>query len=603
MNAKEKTASPRSALAVHFLPSDFEGFRLSNLAPGPFPAAALEAVDPRRAASLESPELPAAFPFDQLLLSASVQGAPFSASVKVRTAAGWSPWFSFGRFEPGRSASAPAKENTFGKVDTDILKLARKAAACRYRLEIEPSADPARLRCAAVCCTDSTLPYVPPARGAREKRLELKVPSLSQMAQKVAYAKDICSPTSVAMALRYLGAPAAPVKTAALARDYAAGLYGNWFFNTAYAGSLGYCSVLARLNSLEEARALLEAGAAVAASVTFGPGELRGAPLKQTRGHLLVLAGFTPAGDVIVRDPAAPSAASVRRVYRRADFARAWLGNKFGLAYVAAKDFRGLLAVKAPVTELYARPAETAEQRRRHIETQLVFNERVRLLGLAGPWARVQALEQPSLKDNGRRLAPYTGWLRAADLGFSLPRPHAAVVKSKTARAGAAELSMGVKLSHPAAVHGRHLHRLPSSGGAALRGRVLASAREFLGDKYYWGGRSAWGVDCSGLVNIAHRAWGVDLPRNAGDQLAVSRPVQPAALRPGDLIFSAKASRPKAIDHVMLYAGRGRLIEATMESGSVREITFEEKFGVPLGRVRNGSTAGTKVVYFGRVLE
>ncbi len=94
--------------------------------------------------------------------------------------------------------------------------------------------------------------------------------------------------------------------------------------------SLGLYAVLARLNTLDEARAFVEAGAPVVASVTFGPDELDNAPLKKTKGHLLVIAGFTAKGDVIAHDPAAPEEKTVERVYRRDQFARAWLGNKFG---------------------------------------------------------------------------------------------------------------------------------------------------------------------------------------------------------------------------------------------------------------------------------
>jgi hypothetical protein len=603
---KKSPPPPRSATLVHFLPGDFEGFRRVNLEPLAYPAPAFRVRDPRRPARLASPELKALFPFDQLLLSAAVRGCSFGAEASVKTAAGWSPWFSWGRFQPGRAASAPVPENAFGKLDTDILKLAKKAAAFRYRLTLHPSGNGRGvLRCAAVSYTDSLLPYHPANDRLRAPMNPVKVavPPRSQMALPVTYAADICSPVSVSMVLTALGAATGPLAAAAGARDHQQKIFGNWFFNTAYAGAKGFYAVLARLNSLEEARAFIAAGVPVIASLTFGPGELRRSPIKKTRGHLMVITGFTAKGDVMVNDPAAPGVKSVKRVYDRAEFARAWLRNKYGLSYIVTRDLGRFLAVKTPFTELYSKPPAGARDRRKLIETQLVLNERVELLRLSGRWARVKAVEQASLKSGGRTLSPYEGWLEASHIAFSLPQAHAAVVRSKTARAAGAELSMGVKLHHAGGLHKRHLHPLPRKAATGwLRGKVLRTARLFLGDKYYWGGRSAWGVDCSGLVNLAFRAWGVDLPRNAGDQLAACTPLAPRQLQAGDLIFSASAAKPGAITHVMLYSGGGRLIEATGDTNSVREVTFKKKFGADFHKAYDGMTAGGKKIYFGRIL-
>lgn len=603
MSDKKKNPPQRSWTLVHFLPGDFKGFRAANLAEQSYPAAAWRVKSAGKAATLTSPAIPAHFPFDQLLLSASVSGAAFGAEASVRTAAGWSPWFAWGEFAPGKAASAPVKENKFGKVDTDILKLVKKATAFRYRLTLRPSAKPAGIRSAAVSYTDSTLPYAPEGRPAPGAALKLALPRYSQMAQRVPQARDICSPVSLSMVLAGLGAKAGPLDTAAAVRDHGANIYGNWFFNTAYAGSRGFHAVLARLNSLEEARGFIQAGVPVIASLTFGPGELKNSPIKQTRGHLMVITGFTAKGDVITHDPAAAAPDAVERVYNRQQFARAWLGNKYGLAYIVAKDLGAFLAVKEQVTELYSVPPAGTKDRKKYIESQLVYNERVELIEIAGRWARVRAVEQQSLKADGKNLSPYVGWLEAGHIAFCPPPDHAVIVRSKTARAAGPELSLGVKLRHPGGLHARHLNPLPGRAPAAwLRRKVLATARLFLGDKYYWGGRSAWGVDCSGLVNIAFRAWGLDLPRNAGDQLAASKPVKRGALKPGDLIFSAAADKPAAITHVMLYSGGGRLIEATGDTNSVREVSFRTKFGVPFARAEHGMTAGGKLVYFGKVL-
>ncbi len=605
---------PRSATVVHFLPGDFTGAKKTNLAQAALPEGVFRVKNARLSARLTSGVIPALFPFDQLLVSASVllpQGGALEAEARVRTAAGWSPWFSFGRFTKGRGgASVKGQENPFGRLDVDVLKLVKKASAFSYRITIPPAAGaPAVIKLAAAAYTDSAAPYAPgpaAAKSADFKPVKLEVPAFSQMIQPVTYARDICSPTSIAMVLTRLGRPVRPAAAAARVRDTAENIYGNWFFNTAYPGSEGFYSFLTRLNSLEEARAFIAAGVQVVASVTFAPGELKHSPLEKTRGHLLVIKGFDARGSVIVNDPAAPDGRTVERVYGRAQFAAAWLNNKYGTAYIVARSLNAFLAVTAPVTEFFSAPPGPGKAARlKLIESQLITHERVELLETSGGWARVKALEQPHLQADKKTFAPYEGWLRLQDLGFSLPSPAAAIVRAKTAAADGFKFSLGGKL---AAHHRRRpaagaLHALPvRAGQAALRRNILNTARLFLGDKYYWGGRSAWGIDCSGLVNLAYRTWGLDLPRNASGQFALARELRRGQLKPADLIFSADSARPEFISHVMLYAGGGRLIEATGDTNTVREVSFAKKFGAPFEKLAHGARVNGKIVFFGTVL-
>ena len=52
----------------------------------------------------------------------------------------------------------------------------------------------------------------------------------------------------------------------------------------------------------------------------------------------------------------------------------------------------------------------------------------------------------------------------------------------------------------------------------------------------------------------------------------------------------------------MLYPGGGRLIEATGDSNSVREISFAEKFGADFKKAKNGMTSGGKKIFFRRAI-
>jgi cell wall-associated NlpC family hydrolase len=65
-------------------------------------------------------------------------------------------------------------------------------------------------------------------------------------------------------------------------------------------------------------------------------------------------------------------------------------------------------------------------------------------------------------------------------------------------------------------------------------GDPVAAARSYLGAPYEWGGMTAAGIDCSGLVHIAYRAVGRFVPRDAWQQEAAGEPVPWQLTRPGD---------------------------------------------------------------------
>jgi hypothetical protein len=109
---------------------------------------------------------------------------------------------------------------------------------------------------------------------------------------------------------------------------------GNWPFNTAYAAHWGLESEVTQLHSLAEAEQFIKAGIPLVASLAFQPNKLDGFLFRGTNGHLLVIGGFTANGDVISYDPAATSDDTVRRVYDRAQFEKAWMTATGGIVYV-----------------------------------------------------------------------------------------------------------------------------------------------------------------------------------------------------------------------------------------------------------------------------
>lgn len=182
---------------------------------------------------------------------------------------------------------------------------------------------------------------------------DLPVPMSSQMIHKGEFpqwgggGEAWCSPTSTSMVMRYFSK--GPKKSAYTWSRYAdsfvdhaaRGTYdyqykgtGNWPFNTAYAADYSLDTFVTRLDSLRDAEAYIRAGIPLVASVAFGRGELSGAPISSTPGHLMVIRGFTESGQVIANDPAGSKNSNVRRTYSRAQFEKAWLRGSGGVVYV-----------------------------------------------------------------------------------------------------------------------------------------------------------------------------------------------------------------------------------------------------------------------------
>ena len=120
---------------------------------------------------------------------------------------------------------------------------------------------------------------------------------------------------------------------------------------------------------------------------------------------------------------------------------------------------------------------------------------------------------------------------------------------------------------------------------------IISQALKLLGVPYLWGGMSAKGVDCSGLVRISHLMNGILLPRNASQQIHCGDRVQmtidkgfwndrsdesafrtemlarTADLKRGDLVFfgtpAMEEGQKDRVTHVGIYLGNGKIIHSS----------------------------------------
>ena len=260
----------------------------------------------------------------------------------------------------GRCSSVAGQSDAASTVDVDTFRASAPMSAYRLRVTLArtpgSTATPLVRRLRALTSDGSS--FAPRAASATgmTSQIDLPVPPYSQeihageLPQYDGGGEAWCSPTSTAMVIAFWGTGPAPADLAwvgagpsdpqvdAAARwtyDAAYGGTGNWSFNTAYAARFGLDAFVTQLRSLAEAERFIAAGIPLVASIKVAPGALPGFLLPGgTDGHLLVIRGFTASGDVIANDPAATSDATVRRVYDRAAFERAWLRGSGGTVYV-----------------------------------------------------------------------------------------------------------------------------------------------------------------------------------------------------------------------------------------------------------------------------
>lgn len=268
-----------------------------------------------------------------------------------------------------RRASGLAQKDDLARVDVDTLRANPNRRFSSFQVRVELMRAPGstlspRLRSVSATTSSYVTRSAPTSRTTMTTTRELKVPAYSQMTHRGHYpqwgggGEAWCSPTSIAMLLRYAGTRPAPATyawagtdgqvdhAARYSYDHRYRGTGNWGFSTAYATQHGTDAFVTRLHDLRDAEAFIRAGIPLAISVRFGRGELYGSPISSTNGHLMVVRGFTQDGKVIVNDPAGARNSAVRRVYDRAQLERAWLRGSGGITYV----------VRAPGTAL---PADT----------------------------------------------------------------------------------------------------------------------------------------------------------------------------------------------------------------------------------------------------
>lgn len=311
-----------------------------------------------RIGSWIGPEVEAEFPFTELIASFNPTTPPntgLTLDLRVKQDGIWSPWVYLQSW--GKTLTPPDRITRWdgGKTDIDTLVLDKPAAAYQARVglisfETDSKLPRPSMRRLSVCYTGVVLdpdlrakilkgpdgPTSQPSSPGNWAR-DLPVPFRGQgeIKNPKPLWKLICSPTSTSMVLQYYGIDLPTLENATAIYDSHYDLFGNWGRAIARAGELGLDAYLTRFRNWDQVHAMIARGVPVIASIRFRKGEVKGFLYEFTKGHLLVIRGFKPNGDVIVNDPARKEKGN-GVIYSADQMAKAWF-NHGGVGYVIEK--------------------------------------------------------------------------------------------------------------------------------------------------------------------------------------------------------------------------------------------------------------------------
>ena len=124
---------------------------------------------------------------------------------------------------------------------------------------------------------------------------------------------------------------------------------------------------------------------------------------------------------------------------------------------------------------------------------------------------------------------------------------------------------------------------------------IIKLAKFLIGVPYLWGGKTSFGYDCSGFVQMVMKTAGISISRDTGLQIKTDwlEEIPIADTKPGDLVFF---SEDNCINHVAFSTGEGKIIHCSGEVKLESIIEGEPGFNSKLAKLDHTFTSISKMV-------
>lgn len=226
------------------------------------------------------------------------------------------------------------------------------------------------------------------------------------------------------------------------------------------------------------------------------------------------------------------------------------------------------------ICNLSVTPLRVSASDESEIESQLLFGDYVTILEKGAPWIKVK-----------NHSDGYEGWMDFKQLVYI----------------NVDDFKKGISIKHPVLTQGI----LPLNGpngditimfGSSLpfldNGKIIIGSeiyntktqiditkkstidyfKMYLNTPYLWGGKSIFGIDCSGIVQNCFKAIGIDLPRDASKQVFEGKDIKWEDRQIGDLVYFISSNGK--VTHVGLLVELDQIIHA---HGRVRQDKIDKK--------------------------